>query len=93
MEWEVLGFMIRIFIGAILFWVMEYELMGEDVWVGAGMRCNMQYVIVLVHWFPMKSYLGPSFSNILGPCSCHSCFDIHMLSLSAICKIVSGMAL
>ena len=31
------------------------------------------------------SYLGPSFSNILGPCSCHSCLVIHMFSLSAIC--------
>lgn len=30
-------------------------------------------------------YLGPSFSNILGPCSCHSCLVIHMFSLSAIC--------
>lgn len=32
-------------------------------------------------------YLGPSFSNILGPCSCHSCFVIHMFSLSAICRL------
>src|SRR2546421_3787255 len=52
--------------------------------VGAGPCC---------YWspgFPGKSslcyrhsYLGPSFSNILGPCSCHSCFEIHMFSLSA----------
>ena len=33
------------------------------------------------------NYLGPSFSNILGPCSCHSCFVIHMFSLSAICEL------
>lgn len=32
------------------------------------------------------TYLAPSFSNILGPCSCHSCFEIHMFSLSAICR-------
>ncbi len=29
-------------------------------------------------------YLGPSFSSTRGPCSCHSCFVIHMFSLSAI---------
>src|SRR5947207_14185685 len=29
------------------------------------------------------SYRRPSFSNTLGPCSCHSCFDIHIFSLSA----------
>ena len=33
------------------------------------------------------SYLGPSFSNILGPCSCHSCLVIHMFSLSAIYRL------
>lgn len=33
------------------------------------------------------NYLGPSFSRILGPCSCHSCFVIHMFSLSAICEL------
>ena len=33
------------------------------------------------------NYLGPSFSSILGPCSCHSCFVIHMFSLSAICEL------
>src|SRR3954463_5902179 len=38
--------------------------------------------------FPRRSplppfYRGPSFSSILGPCSCHSCFEIHMFSLSA----------
>ena len=33
------------------------------------------------------NYLGPSFSSILGPCSCHSCFVIHMFSLSAICQL------
>ena len=32
------------------------------------------------------NYLGPSLSSILGPCSCHSCFVIHMFSLSAICE-------
>ena len=36
------------------------------------------------------NYLGPSLSNILGPCSCHSCFVIHMFSLSAICKLLAG---
>ena len=35
------------------------------------------------------NYLGPSFSNILGPCSCHSCFVIHIFSLSAIYCIFS----
>lgn len=35
-------------------------------------------------------YLGPSFSNTLGPCSCHSCFEIHMFSLSAICAAVKN---
>ena len=34
----------------------------------------------------LLSYLGPSFSSILGPCSCHSCLDIHISSLSAICR-------
>ena len=30
-------------------------------------------------------YLLPSFSNTRGPCSSHSCLEIHMSSLSAIC--------
>lgn len=29
-------------------------------------------------------YLGPNFSSTRGPCSSHSCFVIHMFSLSAI---------
>ena len=33
------------------------------------------------------NYLGPSFSSILGPCSCHSCLVIHIFSLSAICRV------
>lgn len=39
------------------------------------------------------NYLGPSFSNTLGPCSCHSCFVIHIFSLSAICAAVNTMIL
>lgn len=37
-----------------------------------------------MHFF---NYLGPSFSSILGPCSCHSCLVIHISSLSAICRV------
>ena len=36
----------------------------------------------------LQNYLGPSFSNILGPSSCHSCLLIHMLSLSAIWSLL-----
>ena len=31
-------------------------------------------------------HLDPSFSSDLAPCSSHSCFDIHILCLSAICN-------
>lgn len=34
-------------------------------------------------------YLGPSFSSTRGPCSSHSCFVIHMFSLSAIYGVIS----
>src|SRR5271154_876155 len=39
-----------------------------------------------LHVFSIRQffYLGPSFSSTLGPCSCHSRFEIHMSSLSAI---------
>lgn len=36
------------------------------------------------HQQNQQCYLGPSFSSTLAPCSSHSCFVIHMLSLSAI---------
>jgi len=37
-----------------------------------------------------QRYLAPSFSNALDPCSSHSALDIHMFSLSAICKRLDG---
>ena len=64
-------------------------------WVRLGGRdllarafCQVLYRICDGSEVPsILNYLGPSFSNTLGPCSCHSCLDIHMFSLSAICRL------
>lgn len=46
--------------------------------------------VLMVQCMASAPYLGPSFSKARGPCSSHSCFETHMLSLSASCGQRNG---
>ena len=61
--------------------------LGEKDWLARafGRSCTESAMGTRSQEF--SDYLGPSFSSILGPCSCHSCLVIHMFSLSAIYRL------
>lgn len=55
---------------------------GKNIAAQVGKRLKIDIIIRFVFVY---DYLLPSFSNTRGPCSSHSCLEIHMSSLSAIC--------
>ena len=59
----------------------------EIVVKGFGPIYLHKYRRSLDNWL---DYLRPNFSSTRGPCSSHSCFVIHMFSLSAIYEFISA---